>query len=109
MRIDFYHVNLLKNTDRVNKVSTIDTECNTATNYNPNFKADKSKKDNSYFIQDYSNINNMLNLEDDSLENEDDFLSNEEFSRLKKSILNNEYVVNSKALSMSLIKYIERS
>lgn len=108
MRIDFYHINLLKNTERVKKVNTIDTECNTATNYNHSSKAAKLKKNNSYLIQDYLNINDMLNLEDDSLEDKDDFLSDEEFSRLKKSISNDEYVVNLKALSMSLIKYIER-
>ena len=109
MRIDFYHINLLKNTDRVNKVSTIDTDSNTTTYYNLNSKTNESKKNDSYLIRDYLNINNILNLEDDLSEEKDSFLSEEEFYRLKKSISNNEYIVNLKALSMSLIKYIERS
>lgn len=108
MRIDFYHVDLLKDVSKLKEISTIDVECNTTTNYNLMAKSDDSKKDNLRFTQDYLEIKNMFDLDETLADNEQTFLSDDDLSKLKKSILNNEYNINIKALSMSLIKYLER-
>lgn len=106
MRIDFYHVDLLKNEAKVKKITSIDAECSTSTNYNYDAKNSKFIKDNFNFTKDYLDIKNLLDIDGEALT--DEFLSEKDLSGLKESISNNNYKINSKALSMSLIKYIER-
>lgn len=106
MRIDFYHVDLLKNEAKVKKITSIDAECSTSTNYNYDAKNSKFIKDNFNFTKDYLDIKNLLDIDGEALT--DEFLSEKDLSDLKESISNNNYKINSKALSMSLIKYIER-
>ena len=106
MRIDFYHVDLLKNEAKVKKITSIDAECSTSTNYNYDAKNSKFIKDNFNFTKDYLDIKNLLDIDGEALT--DEFLSEKDLSDLKESIFNNNYKINSKALSMSLIKYIER-
>lgn len=107
MRIDFYHINLLKDTLKLKEINTVDVDCNTTTNYNLMSQSDNTKKDSLNLSKDYLDINNMLDM-DESNDDEGTFLSEEDLSKLRKSIKNNEYNINLKALSMSLIKYIER-
>ena len=109
MRIDFYHVDLLKNDDKVKKIKSIDAECSTSTSYNYDAKNSKFTKDNFNFTKDYLDIKNLLDIDREALTDDaDEFLSEKDLSNLKKSISSNDYKINSKALSMSLIKYIER-
>lgn len=108
MRIDFYHVDLLKNDDKVKKIKSIDAECSTSTSYNYDAKNSKFTKDSFNFTKDYLDIKNLLDIDREALTDDDEFLSEKDLSNLKKSISSNDYKINSKALSMSLIKYIER-
>ena len=107
MRIDFYHIDLLKDTLKLQKVKVIDTESNTATHYSQNMKSKDVNKDSFNLSKDYLDIKGALDT--DNSEDSKEFVSEDTLSSLKNSISSDDYNINSKALAMSLIKYIERS
>lgn len=113
MRIDFFHVDLLNKPLGVKGVSDVDTNCSTSSHYNYGSEATRTQKNTIEYTKDYSDIQNKLHpkasKDNSSTPEEEEFISEEYLLNLKKSIFDNEYKINIKALSMSLAKYIERN
>ena len=106
MRIDFFHVDLLPKTSikGVSEACT-DNSVELELTLNKNFTTYKKSKFKDGY--DYSEILKKLEDEDsDSKTNQ--FISRERLFDLKKSIEEDNYKINSKALLISLIKYTER-
>ena len=112
MRIDFFHVDLLNKPLGVKGVSDVNTNCSTS-HYNYGSEANRTQKNNIEYTKDYLDIQNKLHQKtskyNSSTPEEEEFISEEYLLNLKKSIFDNEYKINIKALSMSLAKYIERN
>lgn len=113
MKINFFHINSTNKSLKVNRVSKVDISLDntTSTNSHRNNLNDVTRGDfQKKSLQDYIDINNKLYSKDDesSDSNNKHFLSYEDLANLKESISNNEYEVNTKALSLGLLRYIER-
>lgn len=112
MRIDFFHVNLLDKSLEIKGVSDVDTNCNTSSQYNYGSEASRTQKSHIQYTRDYLDIQDKLHTnpsKNNTSSSEEEFISDEDLLNFKKNIKNNEYSINTKALSLSLIKYMERN
>lgn len=108
MRIDFYHIDLTKDIKSLKEINSIDTSCNTVTNYSLTTKSNKFDNTDYCLFKDCSEITNLFDSEKELTYKDKEFFSESDLKNLKEVILKNEYNINLKALSMSLVKYIER-
>ena len=113
MRISFFPVDSSNRNKKINKVSKIGTDLDNTTSLNK-FNGDlDTKVDNlkQITLKDYRDINSKLYDNEGNAENNDNkkkLLSEEELLDLKKSISDGSYKINIKALSLGLLRYIER-
>ena len=111
MRIDFFHVDLLPKSS-IKGVSDVYSNCGVHTDFNPNkqFKTTKKGKqeDHKYYNDILKELYKDNLAKDDLLDENIQFISEDDLFNLKQSIESNKYNINTKALLISLIKYTER-
>lgn len=108
MRIDFFHVDLLNKSLKVKKVVNVDTDFDTSTRFDTSSEANRTQKNNIKPSKDYLDIQNKLYSSNFQNGDENEYISDDDLFNLKDSIKNNQYKINTKALSLSLIKHMER-
>lgn len=116
MRIDFFHVDLLPKSS-IRGISDVYSNNGVENDFNSDkqsnkIKKDKLNKDTHNNINDYNDILKEIK-KDSSNKNEyidydDDFVSDDDLNKLKKSLEENSCNISSKILLISIIKYTER-